>query len=56
MLESVGAASATPLTEGRFVLMLLDRDTLAEAAAQMEADYLIRDPRYGEPQETLRLT
>jgi hypothetical protein len=56
MLESVGAASATPLTEGRFVLMPFATDGLARAAAIVGADYLIRDPRPGGEQEILRLT
>jgi hypothetical protein len=54
MLESVGAAHAKPLTEGRYILMPLDTDHVAQAAAMVDADYLLRDPRPGEQQEILR--
>ena len=54
MLESVGVAHAQPLTEGRFVIMPLDTDGVAMAAATVDADYLVRDLRPGAQQEVLR--
>jgi|SRR5215207_2637862 len=58
MLESLGATAeihAGPLTEGRFVVMPLDNQTLAKAAVAVRADYLVRDLRPGGEQEVLRL-
>jgi hypothetical protein len=56
MLESIGLSHAPALTAGRFVVMPLDNDGVARAAAMVEADYLIRDPRPGPEQEILRFT
>jgi hypothetical protein len=55
MLESVPASHVGPLTEGRFVVMSLDTKGVAEAAAMIDADYMLRDPRSGEQQQILRL-
>ena len=55
MLESVPASHVGQLTEGRFVVMSLDTKGVAEAAAMIDADYLLRDPRAGEQQQILRL-
>jgi hypothetical protein len=58
MLESLGATAelhAEPLTQGRFIVMPLDSQTLTKAAAAMRADYLVRDLRPGKEQEVLRL-
>ncbi len=54
MLESLGAAYAEPLIEGRFIIMPLDPNGVAKVAASVDADYLVRDPRPGEQQEILR--
>ncbi len=54
MLESLPASHVGPLTEGRFVVMSLDTKGVAEAAAMMDADYMLRDPRPGEQQQILR--
>jgi len=54
MLESVGAGYAEPLTEGQFIVMPVDSNSVAKAAAIVDADYLLRDPRPGEQQEVLR--
>ena len=54
MLESVGADHAEPLTEGRFIVMPVDSNGVAKAAAIVGADYLLRDPRPGEQQAILR--
>ena len=56
MLESVPRAHLRPLTEGRFIVMPLDAEGLARAAAAVGADYAVRDPRPGDEQEILRLT
>ncbi len=56
MLESVPESQVKPLTEGRFIVMPLDAAGVAQAAAMVGADYLIRDPRPGDEQEILRLT
>lgn len=53
MLESVGPNSGA-LREGRYSLIQTDTDTLALAAATVDADYLVRDPRPGRTQEILR--
>lgn len=56
MLESLGAASTSaPLTDGRFSLFPLKPDMVARAAASIQADYMIRDPRPGADQEIIRL-
>ena len=55
MLESVGATHAAPLVADRFVVMPLDANGVAQAAALADAAYLVRDPRPGERQEVLRL-
>ena len=55
MLESIGVTHAPPLTAARFVLMPLNADGIARAALMVEADYLIRDPRPGYQQETMRV-
>lgn len=56
MLESVPESHVKLLTEGRFIVMPLDEEGVAQAAAMVGVDYLIRDPRTGEQQEILRLT
>jgi hypothetical protein len=56
MLESIGLSQAPDLTAGRFVVMSFDNAGIAEVAATVEADYLIRDPRPGTEQEILRFT
>ncbi len=56
MLESVPRAHVRPLSEGRFIVMPLDAEGLARAAAAVGADYAVRDPRPGDEQEILRLT
>jgi hypothetical protein len=55
MLESGGPTSSAALTGGRFSLMPVDTEPLAGAAAAVDADYLVRDPRSRPTQETLRL-
>jgi hypothetical protein len=55
MLESVPASHVGPLTEGRFVVISLYTKGVAEAAAMIDADYLLRDPRPGKQQEIFRL-
>jgi hypothetical protein len=55
MLESLPASHVGPLTEGRFLIMPLDTEGVAKAAAMIDADYLLRDPRRGKQQEILRL-
>ena len=56
MLESIGASSSSaPLAEGRFVLLPFKPDVIIRAAASIEADYLIRDPRPGTEQDIMRL-
>ena len=55
MLEGIGVTHAPPLTEGRFVILPLDAEGVAWAALMVEADYLIRDPRPGYQQETIRV-
>ena len=54
MLESVGATHAAPLVADRFVAMPLDANGVAQAAALVDAAYLVRDSRPGERQEVLR--
>jgi hypothetical protein len=55
MLESIGVSHAPPLTEGRFVIMPLGYEQVAEAALTIEADYLVRDIRPGPNQEIMRV-
>lgn len=58
MLESIGAnveTHAAPLAETRYIAMPVSTDGLAEAAAMVDADYLVRDLRTGPKQEILRL-
>jgi hypothetical protein len=58
MLESLGAnvdTHAPPLQAGRYIIMPVDNKALALAAATIDADYLLRDPRPGTEQEILRL-
>jgi hypothetical protein len=55
MLESVPESHVEPLTEGRFIVMPLDAEGVAQAAAMVGAAYLIRDPRPGDQQQILRL-
>lgn len=56
MLESVGASSASLLTDGRFTILPLEPHSVAEAAANIQAHYLIRDIRRGEKQQILRFS
>ena len=58
MLEGLGANAETharALAEGRYIVMPLAHDGVALAAYQIDADYLIRDPREGGEQEILRV-
>ena|SRR5215203_6306128 len=55
MFESIPVSHIPPLTEGRFVIMPLEREGVAKAALMADVDYLIRDPRPGDQQEILRL-
>ena len=54
MFESLPVSHIPPLTEGRFVVMRLGIEDVAEAAARADVDYLIRDIRPGDQQEILR--
>ena len=56
MLESVPVSHVGPLTEGRYVIMPLDKWGVARVAAFLDADYLLRDPRPGSEQEILRFS
>jgi hypothetical protein len=57
MIESLPKSHIQPLTEGRFSVIPLKADGVAQVvAAMLEADYLVRDPRPGDEQEILRLT
>ena len=59
MLESLGAnveSHAPPLAAGSYIFMPLKPDGLELAAATIDADYLVRDPRPGEEQEVLRFS
>ena len=56
MLESAPLSHVGPLTEGRWVIMPLDREGVARVAALLDADYLVRDPRPGKEQEILRFS
>jgi hypothetical protein len=55
MLESAGASRAAPLTAGSYMIMPVRSESLARAAAMVNADYLVRDLRPGEQQEIMRL-
>ena len=55
MLESIGVVHAPALTSGRFIVMPLHAEGLARAAARVEADYLVRDPRPGDQQDIMRV-
>ena len=55
LLESAGASHAAPLTAGRYMIMPVRTESLARAAAMVDADYLVRDLRPGAQQEILRL-
>ena len=55
MLESIGVVHAPALTSGRFIVMALRAEGLARAAAMVEADYLVRDPRPGDQQDIMRV-
>jgi hypothetical protein len=55
MLESIGVVHAPALTSGRFIVMPLRAKGLARAAAMVEADYLVRDPRPGDQQDIMRV-
>ena len=55
MFESLPVSHIPTLTEGRFMIMPLGIEHVAEAAAMADADYLIRDIRVGDQQEILRL-
>jgi hypothetical protein len=55
MFESLPVSHIPPLTAGRFIIMPLGIEHVAKAAAMVDADYLIRDPRPGDQQEILRL-
>jgi hypothetical protein len=55
MFESVPVSHIPPLTEGRFIVMRLGIEDVAEVAAKADVDYLIRDIRVGDQQEILRL-
>jgi hypothetical protein len=54
LLESIGVVHAPALTSGRFIVMPLRAEGLARAAAMVEADYLVRDPRPGDQQDIMR--
>jgi hypothetical protein len=56
MLESAPTSHLDPLTEGRCVIMPLDREGVAQVAALLDADYLLRDPRPGNDQDILRFS
>jgi hypothetical protein len=56
MADSIPTTHQGPLLQKRIVVMSLDAEGLAMAAAKIKADYLIRDPRPGAEQDVLRLT
>jgi hypothetical protein len=56
MLESIPESHLETLTEGRYIIMPLDTEGVAQVAATIGADYLIRDPRPGDEQEILRFS
>jgi len=53
MLESVSLSHAQPLTEGRYVIMPVEVETLAKVAVDVGVDYLLRNPRPGSKQEIM---
>ncbi len=55
MMEGGDLTRARALSEGRFKGVLMDVSNIAELAVDMEADWLMRDPRPGEQQEVLRI-
>ncbi len=56
MLESISVLHAPALTGGRFIIRPVAHEQLDQAAARVEADYLVRDPRPGPNQEIMRLS
>ncbi len=56
MAQKTPISHQGPLLQNRFVVMPLTVETLTRAAAMVEADYMLRDPRLGAEQEILRLT
>ena len=56
LLESAEVERAKPLVGERFVIMPFDVNGVAEIAAAMEADYLVRDLHPGPQQEVLRFS
>jgi hypothetical protein len=55
MVDSMPMTHQGPVLENQMTILPLRVEDLALAAEQVEADYLIRDPRPGSEQETLRL-
>jgi hypothetical protein len=55
LLESGGVENAAAVTAGDFSSLEMDIELVAELAADMDADWLIRDPRPGDQQEVLRV-
>ncbi len=55
MMEGGDLRRARALTEGHFEGVLMDANDIAELAVEMEADWLMRDPRPGEEQEVWRV-
>ncbi len=59
MLESLAPnveTHAPPLAEGRYIIMPVNNDGLALAAASIDADYLVRDAGPGSEPEILRFS
>jgi hypothetical protein len=56
MADSVPPTHQGPLLQKRCVVMPLDGEGLALAAARVRADYILRNPRPGHEQEILRLS
>jgi hypothetical protein len=54
-LGGAAADYVRALAEGRFALKRLEAEQVAQAAASVGADYLIRDARPGQQQEIVRL-
>jgi hypothetical protein len=55
MMEGGDLTRARALSEGRFKGVLMDVNDIAELAVEMEADWLMRDPRPGEEQDVWRV-
>jgi hypothetical protein len=55
MLESLPATHTEPLTEERFVVIEAGMAEVAEAAVEMDADYIQRDILPGPNQEIIRV-